>query len=149
MKGPESGRRKGWRMPKLAEIIPLPRSACSRTRDALPELAAGELPDGDLVVGHVEACPECRAEATAYRRLLRSLRTVRFELVAPPAGAVASVLAALEAAAAEQHSRAVRAAYVGGITAVTAAASAAGVLVWLSRRQPPGGRPARALVSAG
>ena len=64
---------------------------------------------------------------------------MRHEVVEPPPGALAAVLAALEAAAAEQQASGatwvVRAVYVGGITVATAAVGAAGVRVWMSRRR--------------
>jgi hypothetical protein len=84
---------------------------------------------------HVEHCLRCQAEVVAYRRLLRTLRAMRGDVVVPPRGSVAALLAALDEAA--QHDNpagwAVRAAYLGGLTA---AAGAAGVLVWISRRRP-------------
>jgi hypothetical protein len=60
---------------------------------------------------------------------------MRNDPIVPPAGGVAAVLGALEAAQASGSSWGVRAAYFGGITVATAAAGAAGVLVWMSRRR--------------
>jgi hypothetical protein len=87
---------------------------------------------------HVAECLRCQAEVAAYRRLLRHLKSMRHQGVAPPAGSLPAVLAALEVAAEQSvHSStwAVRAAYVGGITVATAAAGAAGVMVWMNRRR--------------
>lgn len=129
-------------MPGLAEIIRLRTADCRRAASHLPQLAAGESsgPEGlEAAAAHVAGCLRCQAEVAAYRRILRHLRALRHDLVDPPPGALAAVLATLEAAATEQQSAgaswAVRAAYVGGITAVTAAAGAAGVLVWINRRR--------------
>ncbi len=73
------------------------------------------------------------------RRLLGHLRALRDDEVPAPPGAVAAVLATLQAAALEDHgagpNRALRLAYVGGITVATAAATTAGVLVWMTRRR--------------
>lgn len=120
-------------MRTLAEIVPLRTAACRDAVDAVSLLAAGE--DGvDPVAGaHVAICLRCQAEIAAYRRVLRTMDTMRGDLVAPPEGAVAELLAALEALDADYGgSWAVRAAAcVGGLTA----ASAAGVLVWYGRRR--------------
>jgi hypothetical protein len=105
----------------------------------LPQLAAGPADlDHQQAAEHLAECVRCQAEVAAYRRILRQLRLLRNDVMEPPPGALTAVLAALEAAAAEQASGAtwvVRAAYVGGITAATAAVGAAGVLVWMSRRR--------------
>jgi hypothetical protein len=126
-------------MGALAEIVRLRTADCRQAAVDLPQLAAGETTDIDPgSAGHVESCLRCQAELAAYRRILRHLRTMRHDLIDPPPGALAQVLAAIEAAADEPHSPAtwaVRAAYVGGITVATAAAGAAGVLVWMNRRR--------------
>jgi hypothetical protein len=103
---------------------------------AIPEIAAGELGEVDPEArAHVEQCLRCQAEVVAYRRLLRTLRAMRGDVIVPPRGSVAALLAALDEAAQRGNPAgwAVRAAYVGGLTA---AAGAAGVLVWISRRRP-------------
>jgi hypothetical protein len=114
-------------------------AAADHVADGL-EATADHVPDGlDAAVDHVAGCLRCQAEVAAYRRILRHLRALRHDLVDPPPGALAAVVAALEAAAIEQQSAgaswAVRAAYVGGITVATAAAGAAGMLVWMNRRR--------------
>ena len=125
-------------MPGLAEIIRLRTADCRRAASHLPQLAAGESDGLDETVDHVSGCLRCQAEVAAYRRILRHLRTLRHDLIDPPPGALAAVVATLEAAAIEQQSAganwAMRAA-VGGITVATAAAGAAGVLVWMNRRR--------------
>jgi hypothetical protein len=134
-------------MPGPAEIIPLPVPDCGRAAPYLSALAAGDhlsgtgAPQSELAAAaaHVARCLRCQAEMTTYRRILRHLRALRHDDVPTPPGALAAVLTALHSAALDERragsSRAVRAAYVGGITVVTAAATTAGLLVWMSRRR--------------
>ncbi len=123
-------------MPALAEVVRLRTSACRDAATSLQGLAGGEELVDPAVRAHVERCLRCQAEVVAYRRILRGLRSLRHEVVTPPPGALAAVLAALEAADARHTTLAAtwaaRAAYVGGITVAT---GAAGVLVWLGRRR--------------
>ena len=125
----------------LAEIIRLRTGDCGGAADAIAQIAAGDEDIDPEASTHIAECLRCQAEVAAYRRILRHLRALRHDVAAPPAGGLAAVLAALEAAAVEQHAGgttwAVRAAYVGGITVATAAAGAAGVLVWMNRRRIP------------
>jgi hypothetical protein len=101
-------------------------------------VAAGEVElEGDMS-RHVGECLRCQAELAAYRRILRHLRSLRHDEIAPPPGTLSAVLDALAAAGSDGDpatSRVLRVAYVGGITVVTAAAGAAGVLVWMNRRR--------------
>jgi hypothetical protein len=126
-------------VPGLAEIVRLRTADCRPAARWLPALAAG---DGEVESGaadHVAQCLRCQAEVSAYRMILRHLRSLRHDDVAAPAGALAAVLAAIEVAALEEPlsgaHRALRVAYVGGLTVATAAAGAAGVLVWINRRR--------------
>ncbi len=86
---------------------------------------------------HVESCLRCQAELVQYRRLLRSLHNLRTEVLEPAPGALASVLANLEAAGERSAVRSMiagkRGAYVGG-TALATAAGAAAVAVVLAGR---------------
>ncbi|MGH9054879.1 MAG: hypothetical protein ACRDYY_03265 [Acidimicrobiales bacterium] len=118
----------------LAEIVRLRTADCTEVADYLPWMAGGGDGIADDVVAHVERCLRCQAEVAGYRRIVRDLRAMRDELVTPPPGALAAVLAAVEAAGAVQHPGGawpMRAAYLGGITVATGA----GVLVWMSRRR--------------
>jgi hypothetical protein len=120
----------------LAEIVRLRTGECRDAADAIAHMAAGEDGVDPELAGHVSECLRCQAELAAYRRIMRTMRAMRQDVIDPPAGSLASVLAALEAAGeAGSTSWAVRAAYVGGITVATAAAGAAGVLVWINRRR--------------
>jgi hypothetical protein len=125
-------------MRTLAEIVPLRTPACREAVDAVGMVAAGEPVPDRKAAAHVETCLRCQAEVLAYRRVLATMRAMRGEHLAPPPGGLDGALAALRAGL--DHGAgsdgapawAVRAAYVGGLTA----ASAAGVLVWFSRRRP-------------
>jgi hypothetical protein len=112
---------------------------CRNVAETIPQIAAEEAGVDPRAAAHVAQCLRCQAEVAAYHRLLRHLKSMRHEGVAPPAGSLSAVLAALEVAARERsahsNTRAVRAAYVGGITVATAAAGAAGVMVWMNRRR--------------
>ena len=71
-----------------------------------------------------------------YRKLLRSLRSLRTEVLQPAPGLLPEILAGLEHAGERHAIRAAlhgrRAAYIGGIAAATAA-GAAGAIVLASR----------------
>ena len=85
---------------------------------------------------HVETCLRCQADLVQYRRLLRSLRSLRTEVLQPAPGLLPEILAGLEHAGERHAIRAAlhgrRAAYIGGIAAATAA-GAAGAIVLASR----------------
>ena len=86
---------------------------------------------------HVEGCLRCQAEVVQYRKLLKALRTLRTEVLAPAPGLVADVLASLEEAG-ERHAvraalRGRRAAYAGGIAVASVAAAGGAALVLVSR----------------
>lgn len=123
-------------MRTLAEIIPLRTAACRDALDAVASIAAEE-PGVDPEAGaHVATCLRCQAEVAAYRRVLRTMRAMKLDVLPVPPGHLAEVLRAIEAAAEDETlsagaSRAVRAACVGGLTA----AGAAGMLVWFNRRR--------------
>jgi hypothetical protein len=104
--------------------------ACEEATEALPALAGGDEVPAALAA-HVSQCLRCQAELARYRRLLRTLRSLRGDWATPPAGALGAVLAALEQAE-SSGGRAIRAAYLGGITV---AAGAAGMFVWFNRRR--------------
>jgi hypothetical protein len=86
--------------------------------------------------GHVEACLRCQADLVQYRRLLRTLRSLRTEVLEPAPGLLPEILAGIERAGERHAIRAVlngrRAAYIGGIAAATAA-GAAGAMVLAHR----------------
>lgn len=85
---------------------------------------------------HVEACLRCQADLVQYRKLLRSLRSLRTEVLEPAPGLLPEILASLEHVGERHAIRAAlngrRVAYIGGIAAATAA-GAAGAIVLASR----------------
>ena len=88
---------------------------------------------------HVQGCLRCQADLVQHRRILRTLRAMRAELLEPAPGLLADVLAALESGHGGQAARIAvsgrrRVAYIGGIAAATAA-GAAGALVVASRNR--------------
>ena len=91
---------------------------------------------------HVESCLRCQADLVQYRRLLRTLRSLRTEVLEPAPGLLPEILAGIERAGERHAIRAVlngrRAAYIGGIAAATAA-GAAGAMV-LAHRNTKGRR---------
>jgi hypothetical protein len=110
-----------------------------RCDDVTDDLAAAA--DGTVLLRssqreHVEGCLRCQAELVQYRKLLRTMRTMRTEVLEPAPGLLADVLANLEAAGERHAIRSLlsgrRAAYLGGLAAATAA-GAAGAIVFASR----------------
>lgn len=86
---------------------------------------------------HIETCLRCQADLVQYRKLLRTLRTLRSEIFEPAPGLLADILGGLEQAG-ERHAKFAvlhgrRAAYIGGIAAAATAAGA-GALVLATRR---------------
>jgi len=105
----------------------------------------GGVADGTHQLGraqrrHVEACLRCQADLVQYRRLLRTLRTLRTDVLEPAPGLLADIFASLEHAGERHAIRGVlhgrRAAYLGGLAAATAA-GAAGALVLAARSRRP------------
>jgi len=111
--------------------------SCASVAAALPGIVDGvEVADLELR-RHVETCLRCQAELAQYRRVLRTLHTLRTELLEPSPELLPGILMALEAAGERRAMSFLltgrRAAYLGGIAAATAA-GAAGALVIAGRR---------------
>jgi hypothetical protein len=127
-------------MRTLAEIVPLRTAACRDAEAAIVAVAAGEGEADPAATAHVAVCLRCQAEVAAYRRVMAVMHTMRADRRPLPAGALAAAIETVHAEPLDGGREggegvppwAVRVAYVGGITA----ASAAGMLVWLSRRRP-------------
>ena len=110
---------------------------CDEIASTLGDYAEGVETAPSEVRLHVETCLRCQAELVQYRRLLRGLHNLRTEVLEPAPGALAAVLANLEAAGERSAIRSMmtgrRGAYVGGIALATAAAGAAGAVVLAGR----------------
>ena len=109
---------------------------CEDLSGALAATASG---DGGLTRAerrHVERCLRCQAEVVQYRKLLRTMRTLRTDVLEPAPGLLADILATIEEAGERHAVRSVlngrRIAYLGGLAAATAA-GAAGAIVFASR----------------
>lgn len=110
---------------------------CDEIAEVLPGIVDGSRLAPEAVTRHVDHCLRCQAELVQYRRLLRTLRQLRTEVLEPAPGLLTDILAGLEAAGERRAIRSLvrgrRAAYVGGIAAAATAASAAGAIVLVSR----------------
>jgi len=107
---------------------------CDEVADALSGAADGALSLDPPARRHVEHCLRCQAEAAQYRRMLRTLRSLRADLAEPAPGLLDDLLGALDESARRRRARLTgrRAAYVGGLAAATAA-GVSGVIVLASR----------------
>lgn len=115
------------------------RADADLCRDVAEELSAAAEESTILshsARAHIESCLRCQADLVQYRKLLRSLRSLRTEVLQPAPGLLPEILANLEEAGERHAIRAAlhgrRAAYIGGIAAATAA-GAAGAIVLASR----------------
>ena len=111
--------------------------SCASVAAALPGIVDGlDVAELDLR-RHVETCLRCQAELAQYRKVLRTLHTLRTEMIEPHPGLLPDVLVALQAAGERGAMKYLltgrRAAYLGGIAAATAA-GAAGAIVIATRR---------------
>ena len=109
---------------------------CDEVAELLTDVAEGGRLEDRRARRHVESCLRCQAEVVQYRKLLRTLRTLRTDVLEPAPGLLADILANLEEAGERQAIRSVlsgrRIAYLGGLAAATAA-GAAGALVFATR----------------
>ena len=109
---------------------------CEDLSGALAATADGDASLSRAERRHVERCLRCQAEVVQYRKLLRTLRTLRTDVLEPAPGMLADILASIEEAGERQAVRSVlngrRIAYIGGLAAATAA-GAAGAIVFASR----------------
>ena len=109
---------------------------CDEVLDVLPGIVDGDQVADRRVQRHVESCLRCQAELVQYRRLLRTLHTLRTEVLEPAPGLLTEILAGLEAAGERRAIRSMltgrKVAYAGGIAAATAA-GAVGAIVLAQR----------------
>ena len=106
---------------------------CEEIADLLPGIVDGGQAADARVTRHVESCLRCQAELVQYRRLLKTLHTLRTEVLEPAPGLLTDILAGLEAAGERRAIRSLlsgrTAAYAGGIAAATAAGALGAVLL--------------------
>ena len=106
--------------------------------DAIVEQMAGavDAPNDfdDVARDHVATCLRCQAELAQYRRLARTLRSLRSQEVVPLDGLLDDIIAVLDDPELlhDRSRMGRRAAYLSGIAAATAA-GAAGAIVIASR----------------
>jgi hypothetical protein len=109
---------------------------CEQLTESLSDAADGLVVLDADARHHVERCLRCQAELVQYKKLLRALRALRTEVLAPAPGLLPDILTHLEEAGERSAIRSMisgrRAAYLGGIAAATAA-GAAGAIVLASR----------------
>lgn len=107
-------------------------------------LQLAEMADGSVELSrpsrrHVESCLRCQAELVQYRRILRTLRAMRTEVLEPAPGLVVEILAQLEHAGERTAIRSLlgqrRVAYLGGLAAATAAGAAGAIIVTARTRR--------------
>jgi hypothetical protein len=114
---------------------------CESVAALLPAVIDGNQRADRRIRHHVESCLRCQAELVQYRKLLRTLRQLRTEVLEPNPGVLSGILAGLEEAGERGAIRSLlsgrRTAYIGGLAVATAAAGAAGTIVLLSRRRSP------------
>lgn len=106
--------------------------------EALAEQLAGAVDAPEILDvdarGHIDTCLRCQAEMAQYRRLARTLRSLRTQQVTPLDGLLGDIIAVLDDPDLLHNGSRVgrRAAYLSGIAAATAA-GAAGAIVIASR----------------
>jgi hypothetical protein len=109
---------------------------CDQLGDVLSDAADGTLLLDAPSREHVAQCLRCQAEIVQYRKLLRSLRAMRVQVLEPAPGLFPAILATIEEAGERRALREIidgrRVAYLGGLAAATAA-GVGGAIVIASR----------------
>lgn len=112
---------------------------CEEVSELLPGLVDGSARADRRAARHVDSCLRCQAELVQYRKLLRTLHTLRTEVLEPAPGVLTDIFTRLEAAGEQSAVRSMlrgrRVAYVGALAAATAAAGAAGAIVLVTRNR--------------
>ncbi len=112
---------------------------CDQVADRLPAAAEGLEALDPTARRHVERCLRCQADAVQYRRILRAMRALRTEVLAPAPGLLPELLASLGEAGEQRAVRAMfrgrRGAYLGGLAAATAAGAAGAVVLTIRNRR--------------
>jgi len=112
---------------------------CDQIAEALPQIVDGSATADRAVLKHVDSCLRCQAELVQYRRLLKTLRQLRTDVLEPAPGTLTGIFARLEEAGERRAVRSLltgrRAAYVGGLAVATAAAGAGAIVLLGSRKR--------------
>ena len=110
-----------------------PAVRCDEVAPLLPAMSDGSVRPPSDMRAHVEHCLRCQAELVQHRRVLRTMRSLRSEVLEPAPGVLTDVLAAIEEVG-ERH--AVRSllrrrpvAYAAGAGAATVAGVVGAVLI--------------------
>jgi hypothetical protein len=116
-------------------------TSCEDVRGHLAGVAAGEvvLPLGER--DHVEHCLRCQAEVVQHRRILRSMRAMRAEVLEPAPGMLPDLLAGLHEVGERRAIRSLlhrrRIAYAVAISGLLVAGSTGTVVALRSHRSRP------------
>jgi hypothetical protein len=112
-------------------------ATCDDVVDLLPGVVDHTVAIGRAERRHVEECLRCQAELARYRKLLRTMRSLRSTAADVPPGLLAELLEHAGDAGERSAIRAAltgrRVAYLGGIAAAATAAGAGAALVIASR----------------
>lgn len=117
---------------------------CDDLAEALAAAAGGDAVPEGRERAHVSGCLRCQADLVRYRRILRSMRRLRDEVIEPVPGLLPELLAAVHEAGERQAVRSIvsgrRLAYAGGVAAAGAGvAVGVGVFALHRRRRPQAG----------
>ena len=106
---------------------------CDEMTHQLAEVAEGSVVLPRSQRRHVEQCLRCQAELVQYRKILRTLRSMRAEVLEPDPGLMTGILAHIEEVGERTAIRSIlsnhKVAYIGGIAAATAAGAAGAIIV--------------------
>ena len=106
---------------------------CDDLSQHLAGAAAGEVVLPTAARDHVEHCLRCQAELVQHRRILRTMRSLRYEVLEPAPGMLPDLLAGLQEAGERAAVRSLlhrhRAAYIGGLAAAGAAGAAGAIVI--------------------
>lgn len=109
---------------------------CEEVIEQLPRIVETRSGAEPELVAHVDSCLRCQAELAQYRRLLRSLHSLRTDVLEPAPGLLSDILAKIESTGERQAVRSLvtgrRVAYAGGMAAA-ATAGTIGVIFLASR----------------
>jgi hypothetical protein len=110
---------------------------CDQLSGLLSDAADGKVSLDNRSRRHVDRCLHCQAELVQYRKLLRSLRAMRVQVIEPAPGLLPDILAAIEEAGERRALRELldgrKAAYFGGLAAAATAAGVGGAIVIANR----------------